>query len=189
MEYASIYNQECDSDSKYNNTQYIKYVGYSSDICNSNYIDEFGNVKSTCSQSSCVDQFFSKSNVKKISSKITELLMGVDKNNRPIIVPDKTIYSVMSQVNDNFRPETGDIYARYNIPTKGSGNMVQKMIDIVINVITTDVKNNLQMDQCNEKLTIWTTVLGDFNEHGLRQHPPIKLRERRPQPMAFFMNY
>ena len=63
------------------------------------------------------------------------------------------------------------------------------MIDQVINIITTDVKVNLGMDEHNSKLSAWTTILGDFNEHGLRRHAPIKLRERRPMPMAFNMNY
>jgi hypothetical protein len=45
------------------------------------------------------------------------------------------------------------------------------------------------MDECNSKLSAWTTILGDFNEHGLRRHAPIKLREKRPMPMAFNMNY
>jgi hypothetical protein len=63
------------------------------------------------------------------------------------------------------------------------------MNDQVINIITTDVKNNLEAEQCNSKLSIWTTVLGDFNEHGLRQHGPIKLKERRPTTMLFNMNY
>ena len=35
--------------------------------------------------------------------------MGVDKHNRPIIVPDKTICNVMSTVYANYRPETGDV--------------------------------------------------------------------------------
>jgi hypothetical protein len=115
--------------------------------------------------------------------------MGVDKQNRPIIVPDKTICSVMSSVYENFRPETGDIFTRYNIPKARSQNYVQQMIDEVINIITTDVKVNLGMDECNRNLSIWTTVLGDFNEHGLRSHSKIKLRENRPMPMMFNMMY
>ena len=39
----------------------------------------------------------------------------------------------------------------------------------------------LIMEENNKKLTIWTTVFGDFNSHGLRSHAPIKLRERKPQ--------
>ena len=159
------------------NDQFIKHVGFTDHRC-----DEY------CGPS-CMKQMYSKENLDRISCKITELLQGVDKNDRPIVVPHKTICSVMSAVYENFRPETGDIYGRYNIPKTGGGNYAQRMIDEVINIITTDVKVNLGMDECNSKLSIWTTVLGDFNEHGLRQHPKIKLREKRPQPMMFNMTY
>jgi len=171
MEYATeICGEVC-------NDQYIRHVGFSSHMCGP-----------TCGPS-CLQQYFSKENLRKMSCKITELLMGVDKDNRPIIVPDETICHIMSQVYENFRPETGDIYGRYNIPKSRGQNYVQRMIDQVINIITTDVKVNLGMDQCNKNLSIWTTVLGEANPHGLRSHPPIKIRERRPQPMAFQMNY
>ena len=167
MEYATeIYND-----------QFIKHVGFSDHQCG----DSCG--------LGCIQKLFSKQSIDRISSKITELLQGVDKNNRPIVIPHKTIASVLSAVYENFRPETGDIYGRYNIPKAGGGNYTSRMIDETINIITTDVKVNLGMEKCNENLSIWTTVLGDFNKHGLRQHPPIKLRERRPQPMAFQMNY
>jgi hypothetical protein len=171
MEYATkICGEVC-------NDQFIKHVGYSDHICGDN-----------CGPS-CLRRFYAKSNINKISRKITELLMGVLKNNRPIIVPDKTICSVMSAVYQSFRPETGDIYTRYIIPKEREQNYVQTMIDEVINIITTNVKNNLGMDEVNSKLSIWTTVLGDFNEHGLRSHSKIRLREKRPMPMQFNMNY
>ena len=159
------------------NDQHLKHVGYSDHICTTD-----------CNQV-CTQKLHSKQNIHEMSRKITELLTGVDKNNRSIIVPDKTICSVMSSVYENFRPETSDIFSRYNIPQNRPPNYNQRMIDDVINIITSDVKNNLGMIEANEKLTIWTTVLGDFNEHGLRSHPPIKLRERRPMPMAFNLNY
>jgi hypothetical protein len=163
MEYATeICGEIC-------NDQFIKHVGYIDNIC--------------------IQNLYSKGNINKISCKITELLMGVNKDNRPIVVPDKTICSVMSAVYENFRPETGDIYTRYNIPKAREPDFIQRMIDQVINIITTDVKVNLGMDECNRNLSIWTTVLGDFNLHNLRSHSKIKLRERRPQPMAFQMNY
>ena len=163
MEYATeICGEIC-------NDQFIKHVGYIDNIC--------------------IQNLYSKGNINKISCKITELLMGVNKDNRPIVVPDKTICSVMSAVYENFRPETGDIYSRYNIPKAREPDFIQRMIDQVINIITTDVKVNLGMDECNRNLSIWTTVLGDFNLHNLRSHSKIKLRERRPQPMAFQMNY
>lgn len=171
MEYAThITSYICDDN-------YIKHVGYTEHMCG---------IK--CGES-CMQKYYSKKNRDKISCKITELLQGVDKDNRPIIVPDKTICSVMNSVYSSFRPETGDIYTRYNIPKSAAPNYMQRMIDEVINIITTDVKVNLGMEECNSKLTKWTTVLGDFNEHGLRSHAPIKLRENRPQQMAFHMNY
>lgn len=175
MEYATkICGESC-------NDQFIKYVGYNgynSHICNSE-----------CGESCIQQQFFSKENINQISYKITELLMGVDKDNRPIIVPDKTICSIMSSVYDNFLPETGDIYSRYNIKNTRVSNYFQRMIDEVINIITTDVKVNLGIEECNKNLTIWNTVLGNFNKNGLQSHSKIKLREKRPMTMAFNMNY
>ena len=163
MEYATeICGEIC-------NDQFIKHVGYIDNIC--------------------IKNLYSKGNINKISCKITELLMGVNKDNRPIIVPDKTICSVMSAVYENFTPETGDIYSRYNIPKAQETDYIQRIIDEVINIITADVKVNIGMEECNKNLSIWTTVLGDFNLHNLRSHSKIKLRERRPQPMAFQMNY
>ena len=159
------------------NTQFIKHVGFNDKLCVDNY--DF----------SSLSEFFSKKNIDKIGIKITQLLEGVDYKNRKIIIPDKTIGSVMSEVYENFKPQTGDIYSRYNIPQSGSQDYLAIMNDQVINIITSDVKNNLEMEQCNSKLSIWTTVLGDFNEHGLRRHGPIKLKERRPTSMLFNMNY
>jgi len=148
----------------------IKYVGYDSDM---------GTM-----------DFFSTEHVQNISKKITELLMGVDPYNRPIIVPDNTILSVMNNIYSNFRPQTGDIYGRYNIPTNKSADFyLQNMTNQTIEVIVTDVTNNYEMEQNNKKLSIWTTVLGDFTEHNLRSHPKIKIREKRPAPMQFKMNY
>jgi len=154
------------------------------DPCNYQNMKHVGFVSSTC-----LDSFFSPTNIRMMSHKITELLMGVNQQNRPIIVPDKTICSVMSSVYENYRPETGDIYTRYNIPGDGVENYIQKMIDETINIITSDVKVNLGMEEYNKTLSIWTTVLGDFNKNGLRSHPPIKIRERKAMSMLINMNY
>ena len=172
MEYATMISSE-----EICNDQFIKHVGFDDTICADN------------NNTSGLREFFSKKNRDKVGRKITQLLAGVDCKNRDIIIPDKTICSIMSSVYENFRPETGDIYSRYNIPQSGSPDYLVRMNDQVINIITSDVKNNLGMDQCNSKLTIWTTVLGDFNDAGLRSHPPIKLKERRPTTMLFHMRY
>lgn len=166
VEYSSNQNRKFIGDDNF-----YRYVGYRED-------------------NECIKKYFSKNTVRTISNKITELTLGIDPENRPIIVPDKTIYNVMSDIYQSFRPATSDIYSRYIVPTgTTTQSYVQNMIDQVIEIIVSDIRNNLEMEENNRKLTIWTTVYGDFNEAGLLQHPPIKIRKRRPAPMQFNMNY
>jgi hypothetical protein len=95
----------------------------------------------------------------------------------------------MNSLESDYRPEVGDIYSRYNVPKAAPTNHLQNLIDQTIELITSNVRINLEMDENNQKLTAWTTVLGDFNEQGLRSYPPIKVRNKRPAPMQFNMNY
>ena len=135
-------------------------------------------------------QYFDAKTVSIISKKITELLMGVDRYNRPIIVPDRTILDIMDTVKLYFRPQTGDIYSRYNIPDGNNcPSYIQQMVDQTIEIIVSDVRNNLETEENNRKLTVWTTLLGDFNKDGLRGHDVIKILEKRPNPFQFNMNY
>jgi hypothetical protein len=131
----------------------------------------------------------SKDNIQRISKKITNLLVGIREDNRDIIVPDKTINSVMSSVFDNYKPNTGDIHSRYTVSKTTTINHTQEIENQVISIIVSDVKNNIGLEQAASKLSAWNTVLGNFNEHGLMAHQKIKLREKRPMPMMFNMNY
>ncbi len=141
--------------------------------------------------SACANLFYSKETVDIIYHKIIDLLQGVDPSGRPIIVPVKTINHVMNQVFETYRPPTANIYARYTMTSEVPLNYVQDMIDQVIEIITSDVKNNLAVERYNSSLTAWTTVLGDFNDQGLRAHPPIKVRAKNTnhRGMVSFMNY
>ena len=132
--------------------------------------------------------YYSTKTIKLISEKVSELLDGVDHMKRKIIIPDKTISHVMSSVHNNYKPNVGDIHSRYIISSRNY-NMFQNMIDRTIEIIVSDVKNHELTRQNNEKLTIWTTVLGEHNEHGLRSHDIIKIRNKHPHRMAFFENY
>jgi hypothetical protein len=154
-------------------------------MCDSNYYRHVG----WRENNACIKEYFAPRTIQNVSRKITELLQGVNKQGRPILVPNNVICSVMSTVYENFRPQTGDIYSRYIIPTQNQQNNVQNMIDQVIEIIVSQVKTEIEMCECNSKLTKWTTVLGDFNEHGLTQTPPIKVLHKRPDPMLFNMNY
>jgi len=128
--------------------------------------------------------------VNTISKKLTELLQGVDHLNRPIIVPDNTIINIMDSVQQNYRPLTGDIFSRYNIPNgQNSDDYISSMIDQTIEIIYSEVKNNFEIEENNKNLSVWTTLLGDFNEQGLRSVPPIKILNKHPAHCQFNMNY
>jgi hypothetical protein len=139
----------------------------------------------------CVQNYFSHKTVQAISQKITELLTGVDPQGRPIIVPDKTILSVMSEIYKSYRPPTGDIYSRHIVPPKNAAgdNYIQSMIDQTIEIIISDIRNSIGMEENNKKLTIWTTLYGDFNKHGLQQTSQIKIRNKHPAHFQFHMRY
>lgn len=139
----------------------------------------------------CIKKFYNDETILIMSRKITELLQGVDTQGRPIIVPDQTIKNVMDTIYESYRPPTGDIYGRYNVPSGEPENYVQSLIDQTIEIIVADVKANLGMEQANAKLSAWIQIYGSFNNHGLRSHPPIKIRERNSNHRGFvsFMNY
>jgi len=138
-----------------------------------------------------IKKYFSDGTVRIISAKIIDLLQGVDPQGRTIIVPDKTILSVMNDIYESYRPPVGDIHTRYIVPT-GSlyrDNYIQNMIDQTIEVITSDVRNTIGIEENNKKLTVWTTVYGDFNRHGLQQTSQIKIRNKHPAHFQFHMRY
>jgi hypothetical protein len=166
MEYGKQFEEDCfECDDNF-----LKHVGYSQN-------------------NPCIKKYFSADTVKIISHKVSELLEGVDPENRKIIVPDRNICSVMDSIFASYRPPTGDIQTRYNIPTDETESYVQSMISQTIEVITSDVRVNMGMDNTNSKLSIYSTVLGDFNTQGLRQHAPIKVRNKKPNSFEFHMHY
>jgi hypothetical protein len=169
MEYAEFISY--DPENKINDN-YTRYVGY----------------QDTSDQLSL--RFFSEQNVKTISDKLTQLLKGVDPLNRDIIIPDESIKNIMDSVYNSFRPQTGDIFSRYIIPNNiTEDDYVQSFIDQTIEIIFSDVKNNLAMDQYNKSLSAWVQVYGDFNDNNLRAHPVIKILNKHPVHMQFNMNY
>lgn len=153
------------------NNDFYRYAGYSQ------------------TSNQCVVDLFSEESINAISRKVTQLTFGLHPQNRPIIVTNEVIANVLSAIYTNYRPPTGDIYTRYNIPSGRSDNMVQEIIDQTIELIVSQLRTEYTMLENNSKLTVWTTVYGDFNEHFLRAHPIIKIREKRPNPMEFNMNY
>jgi hypothetical protein len=167
MEYGEI----IDSDNINLNTQ--RYVGYHEN-----------NVKGLDTL------FFKEKTLRLISTKVSELLQGVDPKNRTYIVPDYIIRNIMDDVFTNYRPPVGDIYSRFIIPSNDAdNNNLQSLINQTIEIIVYKIRTEAGMIEANKKLTVFTTILGDFNQHGLRGHSVIKVRHRKPDTMQFNMHY
>lgn len=172
MEYAVNYDAPtCDNQGIVMDEKFYKYVGW--DLTR-NPIDR---------------QFFSKENVAALSRRITELLKCVRPDNRPIVVTDEVIGHVMSSVYNGYLPLVGDIYTTFQIPSEEPRDDLEMLNRLTIQVITSQIKDEELMRQNNEKLTIWTSVLGDFNDHGLRQFTTIRTNKKNINKLRFNMNY
>ena len=134
-------------------------------------------------------KFFSKETVNLISKKITQLTLGVDSLNRPIVVPKERITEVMDGVYSNWRPQVGDIYSRHIVPNERQKDFVESLINQTIEIITDTITNEFGMIEANSKLSAWVQLYGDFNPHNLNQTPQIKIKHKRPSSMQFNMNY
>ena len=133
---------------------------------------------------------FKPETIHKISHKITELLKNVDPLGRNLIYPDHRISQIMGSVYSGYsRPNIGAIYTKDVIPNSEFRDDSSFIINQTISIIVRSIKNDIGMQECNKKLSIWDSVLGDFNEKGLRGHDIIKIKKNRPQPMMFNMNY
>jgi hypothetical protein len=162
--------------------------------------DAFSSCNSACTQYVLYDglpdavqeELFTTDTIKNISQTITKVLRGTLPT-RDIIVADHVICDVLSNIYQNYIPQTGDIYSRYIIPldNQSSCSWMGNIIQQAIQVIVSNVKNTYDMEKQNKDLTIWTTILGESNKHGLRSHPPIKIRKRNTnnRGMVSFMNY
>ena len=133
--------------------------------------------------------FFSIDTVNKISDRLKELLKCLRKDCRPIIVTNKVISHMMSEVFRKNRPQLGDMYTMFTIPPEKFRNDLETMSDMVVEIIFNTIKTEYEIEQNNKGLTIWTSVLGDFNKHGLRQFSKIKINEKNINKVRFNMNY
>lgn len=136
-------------------------------------------------------KLFSNDTIHWMSRKITELLRGVTVDGRDIIVPDDTIISVMNAVYITYRPQTGDVYSRYNISQLEGRDDANHIITETIEIIVDQVSNEMEVANINYKLDKWDSILlGDgISRVGLRQYSPLKMREKRPTPMLFNFSF
>lgn len=138
------------------------------------------------------DILFSTRTFEYIRCQLKELLKDID--TRPIHVADNVIQNVLENLFVHNRPQAiGDIYSRFHMVGKDLDCQrafdVNKMVQSTIEVIYNYIKNEHDMAECNKNMTTWNALYGEYNDQGLRAHPPIKTLKKRPMPMQFEMRY
>ena len=144
---------------------------------------------SVASWNSLTNRLFTKRTLHLIQEKTAEYLTGVDPMGRKIIPSENVVTNALYSVFRDHIPQTGDIYGRYSIRDDSTRDDYAYIVDKTISFLVKGIRTDVEMQEQNEKLTIWTTLYGDFNEHGLRSYPPVKLRNKRPDTMLFHMRY
>uniref|UniRef100_A0A6C0KSV6 Uncharacterized protein n=1 Tax=viral metagenome TaxID=1070528 RepID=A0A6C0KSV6_9ZZZZ len=171
MEYGCLIEKEKIENGRVMDENFYRYVGWS------------------ISQGELDKRFFSEQTVRDISLKLKELLKCLRKDGRAIVVADRVIAHMMSEVFYKNRPQLGNGYFMYTIPAAEPRNDYETMKEMVIEMIFHNIKTEYEIDENNKKLTIWTSVLGDFNKHGLRQYTDLKINEKNINKVRFNMNY
>ena len=144
----------------------------------------------TAADDTNVAYLFSEANLLALREQIANALAGVDPQGRTIHVSLENIAGMLSNVYRNStRARIGDIHSRYIVPQDQARCDLREINNITVNIIVRTIRDQYDTIENNKKLSVWTTVLGDFNKEGLRSHAPIKIRRRHPQYMAFNMNY
>jgi len=133
-------------------------------------------------------EVFTKRTLKIIETKVYEYLLK--RLNKKIIPSERVIVIALYGVYKSHIPRTGDIYGKYLVVDETQRNDYGYIVDKTISLLASGISTDIEMQEVNSKLNIWNaTVLGDFNENGLRQFPPLKLRNRGPDRMLFHMKY
>ncbi len=161
-------------------------------VCNPSPVRDYNNYRHATwenTTNACYEAIFSNDTVRLISNKVTELTMGLDEKGRKIVVPDEIIFQALDGINQSYSRVVGDIFTRYYIQSDEQQNMVQSIIDQTIELIVANIRDSYLIEKNNRKLSAWVQVYGDFNSAGLRQHPILKTREKKWNPMEFNMNY
>ena len=68
-------------------------------------------------------------------------------------------------------------------------NRDQAILNTSILTIYNYYVSQIRQDLCHKNLSIWNSVLGESNQHGLLPHSKIKLNNKRTNSMQFRMNY
>lgn len=154
------------------NPGYMKYIGWDA-------IMQIDNIR----------ELWSEEHLLTIQKIVAEKSRQYHPENRPILVSLDNIGSVLFQCYQSNNPNVGDIYSRFIMDnTELQRQDITQIIQRTINVILHHINALYTTRQCNEKLTIWNSLYGDFNNVGLRSHSNIKIRKNKI-PFQFHMRY
>lgn len=163
-----------------------------------NYLDSSENLsynayvgwKETSSGNIGLETLFSVENLKAVQTTLDHVLKDLHPQGKRIVVTIPQIANVMSNIYENTLPgQIAGIYTKSVIPPAHPRNDIQEINQRTVQAIYNLLSTQFEVETNNKKLSIWNTVLGDFNENGLRAHPPIKTRNKHAQRMAFHMRY
>ncbi len=148
-----------------------------------NSLQQMRHVGSNQDDNPYIQRFFSQDTVDLISQKITQMLKGVDKFGREIVVPNKRILEFMNTIYSSYSPPIGFDSGRPN------SDYLDNLIGQTISRIVFEVDTTISIEQAFAEYKVWNTVYGEYNDVGLRSHAPIKIREKRPNSFEFNMRY
>lgn len=136
---------------------------------------------------------FAPKTIKYIKTQCQNYLMPI--LNMPVEIPDHEITGMITSVaNIELGGNVPDIYTKdtFNVAENSVPHYdFDRIVKITTEAIIRNIRTPWEMNKVNnESFTIWSGVgLGTGNVAGLMPHPKIKLREKRPSPMLFNMNY
>jgi hypothetical protein len=64
----------------------------------------------------------------------------------------------------------------------------EHLLQDVVTFMSEYIRSEYELAENNAGFSAWSALYG-ANDHGLRAHSQIKLRERRPTPFQFNMNF
>ena len=165
------YGKRISTNTKYN-PGYTKYIGWDIAMDNNN-----------------IRELWKQDTLVKCQKIIAERSRQYHPEGLATIASLDNIGSVLFQCYEANQPHVGDIYSRYIMDaTELQRNDLRQIIESTINIFLNHIKTQYGMIECNNSLTIWNALRGDFNEHGLRSHSTIKLNKKRP-PSQIHMRY
>jgi len=127
--------------------------------------------------------------IKQTCANYLETLFG-----QPYVVPDEEILGMIQSVwNAEKGGNRSDIYTEdvFRLPQNEPYADYRRIVEITIEAIVRQIRNSVEMQECNYKLDIWSQLYGTGNKFGLQAYslPKKAIRRKRPTPMLFNMNY